>query len=88
MLITTLSIATWAEAVACIHWYTLRWLIERYHFVLKSGGRLEALQLETAVRLERALAVYSLVAWRLLWVTEKQRAQARRVSLVIELVRA
>jgi hypothetical protein len=83
LLITTLSIATWAEAVACVHWYTLRWLIERYHFVLKSGCRLEALQLETAGRLERALAVYSLVAWRLLWVTYEARAHPEASSATV-----
>ncbi len=36
---------------------------------LKSGCRLEKLQLETAERLERALALYCIVAWRLLHLT-------------------
>jgi hypothetical protein len=40
---------------------------------LKSGCRLEALQLESADRLERALATYSIVAWRLLWLTYEAR---------------
>lgn len=83
LLVTTLPIATWAEAVACVHWYTLRWLIERYHFVLKSGCRFEALQLETAARLERALAVYSLVAWRLLWLTYEARAHPEASSATV-----
>jgi hypothetical protein len=48
-------------------------LIERYHFVLKSGCRVEALQLETAERLERAIATYGIVAWRLLWLTYAAR---------------
>ncbi len=50
-------------------WYTYRWLIERFHDVLKSGCRLEERQLRTAARLERLLAVCTLVAWRLLWLT-------------------
>lgn len=37
--------------------------------MLKSGCRLEQLQLETADRIERALATYTIVAWRLLWLT-------------------
>ncbi len=45
------------------------WLIERYHYVLKSGCRLEQLELETADRIHRALATYTIVAWRLLWIT-------------------
>jgi len=49
--------------------YSLRWLIERLHFTLKRGCRLEQLQLETAQRLLNALATYSIVAWRLMWLT-------------------
>jgi IS4 transposase len=52
-----------------VRWYSFRWLIERYHYVLKSGCQIERLQLETAHRLEMALATYALVAWRLLWLT-------------------
>jgi hypothetical protein len=48
-------------------------LIERYHYALKSGCRLEQLQLETADRIERAIATYSIVAWRLLWLTCEAR---------------
>jgi hypothetical protein len=44
-------------------------LIERYHYVLKSGCQIEQLQLKTVQRLEMALATYSIVAWRLLWLT-------------------
>ena len=56
LLLTTLPVETFLQAEQCVRWYRLRWLIERYHFVLKSGCRLEDLQLETALRLERALA--------------------------------
>lgn len=48
-------------------------MIERYHYVLKSGCQIEKLQLETAHRLEMALATYALVAWRLLWLTYQAR---------------
>ena len=51
------------------------WLIERFHHVLKSGCRVEQLQLETKERLERAVATYCLVAWRLLWLTYAARLQ-------------
>lgn len=37
----------------CLRWYSYRWLSERYHYVLKSGCRLEQLQLETAERIHR-----------------------------------
>ena len=73
LLLTTLPIDTLAQAVQAVRWYSLRWLIERYHYTLKSGCRVEELQLEKAERLYRALATYGLVAWRLLWLTYEAR---------------
>ena len=73
LLLTTLPVESLEEALQCMEWYSYRWLVERYHFVLKSGCRVEKLQLETAERLERAIAVYSIVAWRLLWLTYEAR---------------
>jgi len=69
LLLTTLAVSCFEDVVECLRWYTYRWLIERYHFVLKSGCRLEQLQLETSDRIHRALATYTIVAWRLLWIT-------------------
>ncbi len=73
LLITTLPIETFAQAWQCVVWYSLRWLIERFHYTLKSGCRIEALQLESAERLLNALATYSIVAWRLMWLTYRAR---------------
>jgi hypothetical protein len=75
LLVTTLPVTALAQAQQIVAWYALRWLIERFHFVLKSGCGLEALQLETAARLQRALATYDLVSWRLLWLTYQARLQ-------------
>jgi len=72
-LLTTLPITTLADAEEAVRWYALRWLIERYHYVLKSGCRVERLELETGARLDRALATYAMVAWRLLWLTYEAR---------------
>ncbi|NET69443.1 MAG: IS4 family transposase [Moorea sp. SIO1G6] len=69
LLLTTLEINSIEDVEQYVRWYSYRWLIERYHYVLKSGCRLEQLQLKTAQRLEMALATYSIVAWRLLWLT-------------------
>ena len=73
MLLTTLPITTLAEGLQCLTWYTYRWRIERYHYILKSGCQIEKLQLETKERLMRALAVYSIVASRLLRLTYQAR---------------
>jgi hypothetical protein len=78
LLLTTLPVTCFEDVVQVLRWYSYRWLIERYHYVLKSGCRLEQLQLETgdseallrsADRIQRALATYTIVAWRLLWIT-------------------
>lgn len=75
LLLTTLEVPAEAEAAQVVRWYAARWLIERYHYALKSGCRLEHLQLETSARLQRALATYSVVAWRLLWLTYEARRE-------------
>lgn len=62
LIITTLPVTCFADAVQYLQWYSYRWLIERYHYVLKSGCRLEELQLETDDRIERALSTYTIVA--------------------------
>ena len=57
--------ATLDAAVALIDWYRVRWEIERLFLVLKEGCRVEALQLSTMERLERALALFLVVSWRM-----------------------
>jgi Txe/YoeB family toxin of Txe-Axe toxin-antitoxin module len=73
LLMTTLEVHNFEQAVDYIRWYTYRWLIERYHYVLKSGCRIEQLQLKTAGRIKKAIATYSIVAWRLLWLIYQTR---------------
>jgi hypothetical protein len=75
LLWTTLAVDSWEQAVEVVEFYRLRWLIERYHYVLKSGCGLEKLQLESGEGLERALAAYGIVAFRLLWLTYEARKQ-------------
>lgn len=72
-LLTTLPAHTLDDAVRVLTFYTYRWRIERFHYVLKSGCRVERLQMESGRRLENALATYSIVAWRLVHVTYAAR---------------
>lgn len=73
LLLTSLPVETLEDAQQIATWYTYRWLIERFHYVLKSGCKLEERQLQTQARLERLLGVFNLVAWRLLWLTYQAR---------------
>ena len=69
MLLTNLPVGSFEEAYEKILWYCLRWRIEMYFNVLKSGFRVEACRLGHADRLARYLTVMSIVAWRLFMIT-------------------
>lgn len=75
LLLTTLPIPDFETACQIIDFYTKRWLIERFHFVLKSGVIFEDRQLAHFDRLHRLLALSNWVAWRLLWLTYLGRDQ-------------
>ena len=66
-LLTSVPIQAAAEAVERLEWYSVRWGIEVWHKVLKSGCRVEQRQLETAERLRRSLSLFSVIAWRILY---------------------
>jgi hypothetical protein len=84
VLLTSLPVETVEQAQQIVLWYSYRWLVERFHFVLKSGCKLEESQLRQAEGLERLLAVYSLVAWKLLWLTYQAR-QTPEVACTVAL---
>jgi hypothetical protein len=75
ILLTTLAIDSFATASRCVPYYALRWRVERFHYTLKQGCTVERLQFEEAHTLKNALALYSIVAWRLLWLTYTAREQ-------------
>ena len=55
------------DTTELFQWYLCRWDIEVFFRVLKSGCEVEELQLERTERLEAALGVYLIVAWRVLF---------------------
>ena len=67
---TTKQINSLQEAIQMVGFYSKRWLIERFHYTLKSGGcNVEKLQMETARALKLAITAYYIVAWRILQTT-------------------
>src|SRR3989339_30277 len=66
-LLTTLTVNDIEDVKTCTKYYSYRWLIERYHFTLKSGCQVEELQLETVPRLMNAIATYCIVGWRVFY---------------------
>jgi Transposase DNA-binding len=75
-LITDLPVRSRAEAIEKLVWYALRWKIEVFHKILKSGCRAEASRLRTAERLMKLLSVFCLLAWRIFWLTMMNRCAA------------
>ncbi len=69
LLLTTLPVCSFDDAVECIGWYCQRWQIEILHKILKSGCRIEHAQLASDKRLMPMIALFSIIAWRLFWVT-------------------
>jgi len=73
MLLTTMAVENFDEAVEKLSWYAKRWGIEVYHRTLKSGCKIEERQLGSADRLEACLAIDMVVAWRIFHLTKLGR---------------
>jgi len=69
LLLTTISFKSADDILNCIKWYCLRWRIEDWHRVLKSGCNAEELANKTAQRLKRAIAIKLVIAWRIMLMT-------------------
>jgi len=74
MLLTTVPVRSAQDALEKMEWYACRWGIEVWFRVLKSGCKLEDRRLAAADRLIRCLALYSVIAWRILYATMLARA--------------
>ena len=68
-LLTTMKISSAEKAEQCLRWYVLRWRIEDWHRVIKSGCRIEDLQHKTVERLRRAIAINLVIGWRIMLMT-------------------
>ena len=64
-LLTALGVETQREAEQVLEWYRLRWRIEDWHRVLKTGCKIQKLAHRRAERIERAVTINALIAWRL-----------------------
>ena len=65
LLLTNRLVGSFEEASTILSWYVCRWQIEIYFRVLKVGCGIESLQLGSFDRLQTAIALYLIVAWRI-----------------------
>ena len=70
---TTLDVKTLEDVQLVVNYYRCRWEIECYFKVLKSGCAVQKLQLQTVKRLKTAVAMYMIIAYRILWMTKAGR---------------
>lgn len=86
-LLTTLEVKDLTDVLKYIRWYTYRWLIERFHYVLKSGTKIEELQLKQASSLQKAIALYSIAGFRIMQLVYQSRTH-REASCELVLTKA
>ena len=53
-----------------INWYKLRWKIEEYFKILKSGCKIENSRLSTREKLERLIAIKSIITFKILYLSK------------------
>ncbi|WP_456816598.1 IS4 family transposase [Bradyrhizobium sp. USDA 4512] len=78
-LLTDLPVRSRKDAIKKIEWYALRWKIEVFHKILKSGCKAEDSKLRTAERLVNLVAVFCIVSWRVFWMTMLNRSSPNAV---------
>jgi len=77
-LLTNLPVCSLASAIEKLDWYALRWKIETFHKILKSGCRAEESKLRTSERLVNLLSLFCIIGWRIFWLTMLGRDEVVR----------
>jgi hypothetical protein len=73
-LIADLPVQSRKDAIEKLEWYALRWKIEVFHKILKSGCKAEESKLRTAQRLTNLVSVFCILSWRVFWMTMLNRS--------------
>ncbi|WP_419234585.1 IS4 family transposase [Rickettsia endosymbiont of Nabis limbatus] len=69
-ILTNIPVSSFEDAVERITWYKLRWKIEEYFRVLKSGCKIEASRLSAETKLQKLIAIKSLIAFKILYLSK------------------
>jgi len=78
LLLTSIAVASGADAWERVEWYRLRWIVEDYHQGLKTGCQIEARQVQTYEGLRTVLGFLAPLAVRLLQVRDVARKDPER----------
>jgi hypothetical protein len=74
-LLTNLPVKTLTAAIEKLEWYALRWKIEVFHKILKSGCKAEESKLRSSERLVNLISIFCIIGWRIFWLTMLRRAE-------------
>lgn len=75
LLLTNVLVKHIEDALERVEWYCQRWQIEVFFKILKSGCRIEQRRLKNFTRLQPCIALFSMIAWRIHWLTHVQRIE-------------
>jgi hypothetical protein len=78
ILITNLQVSNQEESIKIIKYYKLRWHIESYHKVLKSGFGIEEARLESIAGLQNLFALLSILAVKLYYLIHLGRIDTEK----------
>ena len=73
LLLSSLPATDFKEAMRIVRAYTLRWLVEEFHRTLKTGCRVESLAFRESEAILSLLAIYMVIAWRILFLRDYSR---------------
>jgi hypothetical protein len=78
ILLTHNRVTTYDDALTILSWYVARWQIEVYFRVLKDGCRIEHLRMDKITRIQNAISVYLIIAWRIMHIMTVARDEPDR----------
>lgn len=82
-LLTNIPVTSHQQAAERLSWYRRRWSIEEFHKILKDGCAVEDCRLQTADRLKRFIALFSVIAWRIFWMVHIHRSDPTAPAEVV-----
>jgi hypothetical protein len=82
-LLTDLRVGSRRDAIEKLEWYAMRWKVETFHKILKSGCKVEDSKLRTAERLVNLIAISCILSWRIFWMTMINRSASSAAPTVV-----
>lgn len=79
-LLTNIPVRTFAQAYEKIQWYAMRWKIETFFKILKSGCKTEQSKLRNAKNLAKFISLCAVISWKVFWLNMLNRTNPKTDS--------